>query len=180
MNAIILFGSPRKDGNTFRLVDALSQSLKEKGIDVRMVYLNDLNIRPCQGCLACLPEGICRINDDMKDIRKYIFESDLIIYASPVYWYGPSGQLKLAIDRSIAFFDKDYNSRVKGKKAITVMCCADEDADTFTPSIEMFKRTFNLLGITYIGGVEAPSCTDKGTIRDEFLEKAKKLAEMVP
>jgi multimeric flavodoxin WrbA len=68
--------------------------------------------------LLCLlkKKGICKINDDMKDIRKYMMESDLIVYTFPIYWFAPSGQLKLAIDRSIAFMDENYNSRIKGKK----------------------------------------------------------------
>lgn len=177
MKTVILFGSPRKNGNTIQLSDAFSQKLKEKGCDVRIIYLNDLNIRPCQGCLACLPKGICRINDDMKDIRKYIAESDLIVYATPVYWFAPSSQLKLVIDRSIAFFDKDYASRIKGKKAVTLMTCADESADTFSPSNDMFRRTFDLLGISYAGSVEAFGCTEKGVVKKEFIDKAAQLAE---
>jgi len=179
MNAIVLFGSPRKDGNTFRLIDVLSQALKERDYNVRIIYLNDLNIRPCQGCLACMPKGICRINDDMKEIRKYMAASDLIIYATPIYWYGPSSQLKLVIDRSFAFFNKDYNSRIKGKKAITIMSCADEDVETCGPSKEMFRKTFNLLGLHYIGGVEATGCTDKGIIKEDFIKKAINLVEMI-
>jgi len=177
MKAIILFGSPRKDGNTILPVRVFAQTLKGRGCDVRTIYLNDLNIRPCQGCLTCLPKGICKINDDMKDIRKYITESDLIVYASPVYWFAPSSQLKVVIDRSIAFFDMEYNSRIKGKRAVTIMTCADEDDDTFSPSKDMFRRIFGLLGISYAGSVEATGCIEKGAVKDEFKEKAVKLAE---
>jgi len=84
METVILFGSPRKDGNTIQIVNALVDALRRKNHNVRMLYLNDLNIRPCQGCYACLPKGICKINDDMKDIRKYMMESDLIVYATPI------------------------------------------------------------------------------------------------
>jgi multimeric flavodoxin WrbA len=177
MKTVILFGSPRKDGNTIQLTGAFSRGLKEKGCDVRTIYLNDLNIRPCQGCLTCLPTGICKINDDMKDIRKYIAESDLIVYATPVYWFAPSSQLKVVIDRSIAFLDTEYNSRIKGKKAITIMTCADESSDTFSPSKDMFRRTFDLLAISYAGSVEATGCTEKGVVKDESMEKAVKLAK---
>jgi len=177
MKAVILFGSPRKDGNTIQLSDAFSQKLKEKGCDVRTIYLNDLNIRPCQGCLTCLPKGVCRINDDMKDIRKYISESDIIVYATPVYWFAPSSQLKLVIDRSIAFFDTEYNSRIKGKKAVTIMTCGNENDDTFSPSKDMFKRTFDLLGISYAGNVEAAGCKEKGVVNKESVERAAQIAE---
>ena len=73
MKTVILFGSPRKNGNTIQLARTMTDALKKKGHSVRMLYLNDLNIRPCQGCYACLKNGSCKINDDMKDIRKYFW-----------------------------------------------------------------------------------------------------------
>ena len=179
MNTVILFGSPRKKGNTIQLVDILSQTLKDKGHNVRTIYLNDLNIRPCQGCRACVPKGVCKINDDMKDIRKYMKESDLIVYATPIYWFGPSGQLKLVMDRSFAFFDNNYNSRIKGKKAITIMTCGDEDLETCRPTMEMFKKTFNLLGLSYAGSIEATGCGQMGIVKKKFQEKTRKLAESI-
>ncbi len=151
MKAVVLFGSPRRDGNTKQIVDAFCDTLKKKGHDVRMLYLNDMNIRPCQGCLACIPEGLCRINDDMKDVRKYIAESDLIVFATPIYWWGPSAQLKAAIDRSIAFFDEAYRSRIAGKKAVTLFTFADQDPTTSQPCLDMLTRTFNGLGLVYAG-----------------------------
>ncbi len=180
MKTVILFGSPRKNGNTIQLAKAVSDALRAKGGNVRMLYLNDVNIRPCQGCYACKKTGVCRINDDMKDIIKYIMESDLVVYATPIYWFGPSGQLKLAMDRSVAFLDEEYNSRVKGKKAITLITCADEDRDTCSPCLGMFEKTFNLLGMDWVGNVEAVGCVDKEQVKAEYMEKAVKLAESVP
>jgi len=176
MNVVILFGSPRKHGNTIQLVNILSDSMQNKGHHVRMLYLNDMNIRPCQSCLACMKKGICKINDDMKDIRKYILESDLIVFATPVYWFTVSAQLKLAMDRSFAFLDKNFNSRIKGKKAITIMTCASEDASVCQPAIETFKKTFDLLGLSYVGHIEGLGCQEKGNIKKEFKDKTKELA----
>lgn len=178
MKAVILFGSPRKDGNTIRLVNAFSDVLKDRGINVRMLYLNDMNIRPCQGCCACLPAGICKINDDMKDIRKYILESELIVYASPVYWFGVSSQLKLAIDRTFAFMDEKFNSRIAGKKAVTILTCGFENTSVCEPSISMFKKIFNLQKLSYSGNIEATGCPAHGvSVKEEFIEKTRKLAE---
>jgi multimeric flavodoxin WrbA len=179
METVILFGSPHKDGNTIQIVNTLSEALKQKGHNVRMLYLNDLNIRPCQGCYACLPKGVCKINDDMKDIRKYMMNANLIVYATPIYWYGPSGQLKLVMDRSISFLDSKYNSRLKGKKVVTLMTCAEDDMDTFQPALGMFKKTFDLLGLKYAGGVEVPGCVVGKKIKKEFIQKAKELAKIV-
>ncbi len=176
MKTLILFGSPRKDGNTRDLVNAFVEVLKEKHPEIRLLYLNDVNVRPCQGCMKCSEQGVCRITDDMRDIRKYMGESDLIVYATPVYWYAPSAQLKVVIDRSVAFLDKEYNSRITGKKAVTLMTCADTDADTCRPALEMFGKTFQTLGIEYAGGVEATGCMEKGQAANTALEAARKLA----
>ena len=177
MNTVILFGSPRKEGNTIQLVNAFAQALKEKGANVRMLYLNDMNIRPCQGCGICLPNGVCRINDDMKDIRKYILESDLIVYATPVYWFGISAQLKLVIDRTFAFMDENYNSRIANKKAVTLMTCGTEDINECEHIITMFKMIFNLQKLEYAGNIIATGCSPSAiSIKNEFLEKSKELA----
>jgi multimeric flavodoxin WrbA len=177
MKTVILFGSPRKDGNTIQLARPMADALKNKGHSVRILYLNDLNIRPCQGCYACLKSGACKIDDDMKDIRKYILESDTIVYATPIYWFGPSAQLKLVMDRSIAFMDSDYNSRVAGKKAVTLITFADNNMDTCKPALSMFKKSFDLLKLGYAGSVEAPGCTDGGNIKEEYKNKIKQLAD---
>jgi multimeric flavodoxin WrbA len=179
MKTVILFGSPRKDGNTRQLANTFADTMKKKGHDVRVLYLNDMNVRPCQGCLACADKGICKINDDMKDIRKYILESDLIVYATPTYWWGPSSQLKVVIDRGVAFFDPAYNSRIKGKKAVTLFTCADKSPDTFAPMLDMFGRTFDALGLAYLGGIEEPGCEEKGKVSRKALDRTKKLAESI-
>lgn len=176
MKAVILFGSPRRDGNTKQLVNIFTNTLRERGNDVRVLYLNDMNIRACQGCLSCYAEGNCRINDDMKDVRKYIVESDVLVYASPIYWSAPSGQLKVAMDRCIAFLDANMNSRIAGKKACTLLTCADDKAEMFESSLMMFRRTFDDLGLTYAGGIEARGCMDKGSVAPEVLEGVRNLA----
>ena len=156
---------------------AHGRRVEKKGHSVRILYLNDLNIRPCQGCYACLKSGACKIDDDMKDIRKYILESDTIVYATPIYWFGPSAQLKLVMDRSIAFMDSDYNSRVAGKKAVTLITFADNNMDTCKPALSMFKKSFDLLKLGYAGSVEAPGCTDGENVKEEYKKKIEKLAD---
>lgn len=178
-NAVVLFGSPRKKGNTAELARAVIGVLKGKGWGVRTLYLNDMNIRPCQGCFTCLPAGVCKIQDDMRDVRKYMMESDLIVYATPIYWFGPSGQLKLAMDRSMSFMDENFASRLKGKKAVTLTTFGDEDMDSCRPAIDMFTKTFGLLGMSYEGQVNAPGCQPQGGISGQYIEKAKALADSV-
>jgi multimeric flavodoxin WrbA len=95
----------------------------------------------------------------------------------PTYWWGPSSRLKLVIDRSIAFFDENMESRIKGKKAITLMTCADESPDTFTPAPDTFRRIFEGLSITYLGGVEAAGCEGPGKVSKKAVESVRKLAQ---
>ncbi len=178
-NAVVLFGSPRKNGNTAQLARTVVAVLRGKGWGVRTLYLNDMNIRPCQGCYICLPGGVCKIKDDMRDVRKYMMESELIVYATPIYWFGPSGQLKLAMDRSIAFMDEQFVSRLQGKKAITLTTLGDENADSCQPAIDMFSKTFALLGIAYAGQVNATGCQPQGGIGSQYIEKARSLADSI-
>lgn len=179
MKTVILFGSPRKDGNTHALVDAFARRLREKQHEVSVLYLSDLNICPCRGCLSCLEKGECPIDDDMEQVRRHIMEAEVVVYATPIYWFGPSAQLKLVMDRSLAFLDADYSSRVRGKKAVTLITCADESHDTCQPALDMFRKTFELLGMTYAGHVEAVGCTDKGKVGSEMLRAARMVAGSV-
>jgi multimeric flavodoxin WrbA len=179
MKTVILFGSPRKNGNTIQLTRTLTETLKKNGHSVRILHLNDLNIKPCQGCYTCLKNGVCKINDDMKDICKHILESDVIVYATPVYWFGPSAQLKLVMDRSIAFMDTDNNSRIAGKRAITLMTFADTNMDTCKPAKDMFKKTFDLLKVDYKGSIEAPGCVDGEEIKEEYIKETRKLVDVI-
>ncbi len=176
MEVVILFGSPRKEGNTMHLVSAFASVLKERQHHVRTLYLNDMNIRPCQGCMTCLATGTCRINDDMKDIRKYIVESDCIVLATPIYWFTVSGQLKLAMDRSLPFMDETYVSRIKGKRVYTLMTCGSEDEGVCSPALGTFAKTFELLGLVWTGHVEALGCPDRGPVKETYLEQVRMMA----
>jgi len=176
MKTVILFGSPRKSGNTRQLVNAFTGAMRKGRDEVRLLYLNDMKISPCQGCLSCAETGLCRIKDDMKDVCTSIMESDVVVYATPVYWWAPSAQLKAAMDRSIAFLDDQMNSRIKGKKAVSLVTCADSDKQTCAPSLEIFKKSFELLGMEYSGQVEALGCEEKGTVGKKSLDAARSLA----
>ena len=177
MKIIVLFGSPRKDGNTMALVRAFSDPLTLHGDEVKILHLNDMDIGPCQGCMACLPEGICTIDDQMETVKNAVYGSDVIVFATPVYWFTVSAQLKLVMDRCLAFMDEDYNSRIKGKKVATIMTCGDENHAVCQPALDTFTMMFELLGLSSMGGVEATGCESTGGVKEEFKENVRKLAE---
>ena len=99
MNIVILSGSPRKGGNTDLLVDAFVKGASQKHA-VEVVSVHDHKVAPCMGCNACFQSGgICVQKDDMAEIYEKMKVADLLVIASPVYFYGLSAQVKALIDR---------------------------------------------------------------------------------
>jgi hypothetical protein len=96
-------GSPRKNGNTHILVSRILEGAEKQGAAAETIFLNDLNIRECNGCHACWRGKRCSKKDDMRDIYPKIIESDVIVFGTPVYWYGPTALMKGFMDRFVYF-----------------------------------------------------------------------------
>ena len=103
---IILNGSPRKNGRTSELVKAFTKGAKESGNEIREFYLQGMDIRGCLGCNACknrLPAADpCVQKDDMTEIYEAFQWADIVVFASPVFWFTITGTLKTAVDRLYA------------------------------------------------------------------------------
>lgn len=102
MNVVVLHGSPRKGMNSDTLADQFLKGLRELGEhEVTHFYTNEMEIRPCQGCLHCAssPAHNCKIEDDMQEIYRAYKEADLIVWATPMYWGYMTAQLKAVQDR---------------------------------------------------------------------------------
>ena len=110
MNIVVLSGSPRKGGNTAIMVDAFREGAQEAGNTVEVIDVAALNIKPCCACGSCFKNGgNCAINDDMTSVREKLKKTDMVAFASPVYWFDISAQLKLVIDRMYAFGGCGFN-----------------------------------------------------------------------
>ncbi|HNX22457.1 MAG TPA: flavodoxin family protein [Spirochaetota bacterium] len=103
MKTISFLGSPRRNGNTAALLNRVLDGIYHGNSEVRedYIFLHEKNIKPCSGCNSCKLEknGKCIIKDDMQEIYSGIGKSDLIIMASPIYWWSVTAQMKLLIDR---------------------------------------------------------------------------------
>ncbi len=99
MRATGFVGSPVRGGNVDLLVDRVLAGAASRGAHIGKVFLNDLAIRPCQSCGIDNRSGICRIDDDMRDVQRLLLESDLLVVGTPVYFDTVSAQMKLMIDR---------------------------------------------------------------------------------
>ena len=122
---LILKGSPRKKGNSAVLADQVFSGAKKAGAEVEDVYLSGLNINPCDACDACQTgnDG-CIVQDDMQSLYPKIERADVIVIASPIYFFTINAQTKLCIDRWYAFEAKAVNP-LRGKQLAIVLVYGD-------------------------------------------------------
>jgi multimeric flavodoxin WrbA len=148
MKILALIGSPRRNGNTDTLVEHVLHGSKTKGHTSKKLYLYDYEISPCIDCRNCKKgKMVCPINDGMQKIYPKMETADLIIFGTPLYWYGPTGKMKLLIDRMRPYI---ANKKLKGKKAL-VVTPSEEGAKACSPLLEMFRKSFDYLGMEFAG-----------------------------
>jgi multimeric flavodoxin WrbA len=102
MKIVGIGGSPRKNGNTDILLNEAISGTKRHDVNTEILYLRDFRISPCLGCFNCAEKGECAIKDDMTFIKNKMIEADGIIFATPVYFWSMSGQMKVFLDRTIS------------------------------------------------------------------------------
>ena len=105
---LILSSSPRKGGNSETLAAAFAKGAQEAGNQVETVYLREVQYGFCKGCLACQKLGYCVIKDDAVELAAKMHDADVLVFATPVYYYSVSGQLKTMLDRANPLFGSDY------------------------------------------------------------------------
>jgi len=140
-NILILMSSPRKSGNTSTVCKAFAKGAKESGHVVVQFNAGDLKIHPCLGCDYCgSHQGKCCQPDDMRDIYEAFERCDVIVLASPLYFYSISAQLKTMIDRLYA--PGLYSQFKYGQKeSVLIMTCAESSDDIF----DQPKQYYNTL-----------------------------------
>ncbi|MGY5876526.1 MAG: flavodoxin family protein [Candidatus Thorarchaeota archaeon] len=130
-NILILNGSARRKGNTHFLINQVNDVLEQRGIESRTLHLHELNIKHCRGCFWCykgFPLRCVQDDDDMNGIYPEIIEADTIVFASPIYWFNYSGQLKLFIDRLVALHVKGGH-RLDGKRFAAIFVYGDTNVE---------------------------------------------------
>lgn len=176
---VVLLGSPRKKGNSSKLAGHVSRGAASRGASVETFYLNGMKIRPCQACMKCQEEGSpgCAIQDDMQDLYPKLKEADVVVIASPIYWFNMSAQTKTVIDRCYAVGVGERNI-LKGKRFAFLLSYAD--ADPFVSGAVNALRSFgdicNYLGAE-IAGMVYGSAGDPGEIEQNqaLMEEAYQL-----
>ena len=152
---LIISSSPRKGGNSETLAAAFAKGAREAGHQVETVYLREKQVGFCKGCLACMKLGHCVIQDDAVEIAAKMHDADVLVFATPVYYYCVSGQLKTMLDRANPLFDTDYVFT----KAYLLATAAEDSSETFAGTekavqgwVDCFPRCA-LVGTVFAGGV---------------------------
>jgi len=108
MKVVAFFGSPRIHGNTDLLLEETLKPVRAAGHEVVEFRLNFMNIKPCQNCGGCEKSGVCIVPDAMTEVYDAIRTADRVILASPIFFFGLSGQTKIMIDRCQSFWCEKY------------------------------------------------------------------------
>ncbi|MDV0446689.1 putative NAD(P)H-dependent FMN-containing oxidoreductase YwqN [Methanosarcinaceae archaeon Ag5] len=173
MKMIGFCGSPRRKGNTEILMQTILDEAESNGFDTEMVYLADADIGFCKACDAChLPSGKCIIDDDMESLVQKMKESDVWVLGTPVYWWGPTAQMKVFIDRWYGFYSEEL---FKNKKAILVVPMEDSEEKTASHVVGMFQDSCDYVGLELADIIVAKGVRNKGDVKEkpELMKQAK-------
>lgn len=182
---LVLSGSPKKDGNTAKLVEWFVEGARAKGARVEVVSAASLKSNGCISCRACQGSDAyaCVIDDEVKPVLVKMIDADVIVMATPMYFFGPSAQLKLVFDRMFSLFKWDNDAGtmrtpLKGKTFVLI-ASAYEDA-----GLDALERPF-VLTAAYSGmnfaSLLVPDAGVSGEIKNRIgiREKAFALGEKV-
>lgn len=127
MNILVLEGSPNRNGSSNALAAEFARGAEEAGHTVRVVDAAHARIHPCTGCVRCGYEGPCVQKDDMETIRPQILAADMLVFVTPLYYYGMSAQMKTLVDRFCAF-----NSSIQRRRMQSALIAAAWNGDSWT------------------------------------------------
>lgn len=169
---LVISTTLRKRGNSERLAQAFSDGARNAGNDVEFVSLEGKTISFCRGCLACQKTRKCVIKDDAPAIVAKMKTADVIAFATPIYYYEMSGQMKTLLDRANPLFESDYKFRdiyLLATAADTAESAVDGAINGLGGWISCFEKC------ALRGVVRGTGAQDIGDISDEKLAEAREL-----
>ena len=177
MNVLILNGSPRKNGNTSHALRAIEDALK-KCHAVESLNVYDFMFRPCRNCDACKRNGgNCIQADDTVRIIDKVTAADLVIFGSPVYWWGISAQLKDVVDKFYSRDDesKDGSPTLRTPKKIGIVACGAETVDD--PEYRLISEQFHCIA-NFLGWEVVLDEAISAAAADDLAKDPARLAEL--
>ena len=179
---VILNGSPRLNGNTAELIKAFTAGAEENGHTVIRFDLDRMNIHGCKGCLCGgkNPDSPCVQKDDMEKVYPEYKSCDLLVLASPMYYWGISGQLKCAIDRLFAVTESDPKWATPKQNVVLLMASEGNSAENNAPVLDYYHSLLDFLGWQDCGSIIAGGVLRLGDIKGHAaLDEARKLGKSI-
>ena len=187
MKVLGIMGSPRIKGNTDLLLDEALKGAKSQGTEVEKIVVDKLKIAPCKEYLGCFRDGNCVIRDDMDAIYPKLLEADVVIIASPMFFYGLSSQAKALIDRCQALWARKHVLKQSlpdgGRKGAFIAVGATQGKKLFEGSILTVKYFFEAIGVVYVDELLVRGVDKRGEINEhptalsDAFELGKRLAQ---
>jgi multimeric flavodoxin WrbA len=171
MRVLGIMGSPRRHSNTEILLDRALEGASEAGAEVEKVLISKLKISPCLEIYACFKDGNCTIKDDMRALYDKLVEADHIVFASPIFFYGVTGQAKAVIDRCQALWARRHvlgmgkeDKRVR--RGVFISVGATRGEKLFDGAVLTVKYFFDAVGVKYSGDLLIRGIDDKAQIKE--------------
>ena len=161
MKILVITGSPRKNGNSNTLAENFIKGAEEAGHTVVRFDSAFKNVHPCVACNKCGMNGQCVFKDDFEFVKANIIDADTVVFATPMYYFGISAQIKAVIDRFYAL-----NGQIHvPKKAVLLMTYADTSEKEAQPIISHYESLIKYLGWSDAGKVIAPGVWPEGAVK---------------
>ena len=174
---LIISTSLRGGSNSDILAKECEKGAKEAGHEVEYISLKGKDIRFCIGCLTCQTKGSCVLTDDVAEIMEKVLAAEVIVYATPIYYYEMSGQMKVLIDRMNAMYSLNYKFR-----DVYLLTTAAEDEPEVPKRAEMGLTGWidcypksHLAATLFCGGVDGPRSIEGNSKLEEAYEMGKKV-----
>ena len=175
MKITVLMGSPNKNGSTSILVDSFVRGARAAGHECRVIDVCRADVHPCIGCVRCGYEGPRVQKDGVEEIRTQLLTTDMVVFATPLYYYGMTAQLKAVVDRFCA-----YNSSLNGRHLKSALLTVAWNADdwTFEALTTHYRTLVRYINFEDVGMVLGYGCgTPAMTRRSEYPERAFRLGK---
>jgi multimeric flavodoxin WrbA len=158
---LVISASPRKGGNSEMLCDQFILGAKEAGNKTEKIFLRDKEINYCVACEGCRENGVCVQKDDMAEILVKMIDADVIVMATPVYFYTMDAQMKTLIDRTVARY-----TEINNKEFYFIVAAADDSKQAMERTVEGFRGfTSCLNGATEKGIIYGTGAWNRGDIQ---------------
>lgn len=171
---LVLSTSPRIGGNSETLADVFIKGAEEAGHETKKICLYDKKIEFCKGCLGCQTTGKCILRDDAERIIAQMKAMDVLVFATPIYFYEMSGQMKTLLDRTNPLFPAEYEFR----DIYLLATSADEEESSMEAAVKGLEGWISCFEKSRLAGVVRGTGADKKGAIEECGEALSSAYEM--